>query len=205
MDEWLVLFLLNFLIYRVCLWMYIVVNVLVLWSKFLPWSWLSDLEDCPNINSFDEISAVKLSFKKIFYFSEEFFVFFFIPVCSMVSTPNISKYLYYSFSPSILMFFYTFHYKHVTFFNGKFHFLLVILGPEVKKSHFYHWGFSDYCLHLYCYFHNVLADMFSGLLQVFVKLWNLQGTSNYILYWRFLSSTNTWRRSGDISTETLWK
>ena len=35
--------------------------------------------------------------------------------------------------------------------------------------------FLDYCLHLYCYFHNVLADMSSGLLQVFVKLRNLHG------------------------------
>ena len=26
-------------------------------------------------------------------------------------------------------------------------------------------GFSEYCLHLYCYFHNVLADMSPGLLQ----------------------------------------
>ena len=34
----------------------------------------------------------------------------------------------------------------------------------------YHLGFSDYCLHLYCYFHNVSADMSSDLLQVFVEL-----------------------------------
>ena len=31
-------------------------------------------------------------------------------------------------------------------------------------------GFLDYCL--YCYFHNVSADMSSGLLQVFVELGN---------------------------------
>ena len=48
---------------------------------------------------------------------------------------------------------------------------------------FYHKGFSDYCLHLYCYFHNVSADMSSGFLQVFVELRNLHGTSNYVLYW----------------------
>ena len=41
----------------------------------------------------------------------------------------------------------------------------------------------DYCLHLYCYFHNVLADMSSGLLQVFGELGNLHGTLNYVLYW----------------------
>ena len=40
--------------------------------------------------------------------------------------------------------------------------------------------FSDYCLHLYCYFHNVSAYMSSGLLQVFVELGNLHGTSNFI-------------------------
>ena len=39
--------------------------------------------------------------------------------------------------------------------------------------------FLDYCLHLYCYFHNVSADMSSSLLQVFVELGNLHGTSNY--------------------------
>ena len=32
-------------------------------------------------------------------------------------------------------------------------------------------------------FHNVSADMSSSLLQVFVELGNLQGTSNYVLYW----------------------
>ena len=30
-------------------------------------------------------------------------------------------------------------------------------------------GFSDYCIHLYCYIHNVSADMSSSLLQVFVE------------------------------------
>ena len=43
--------------------------------------------------------------------------------------------------------------------------------------------FSDYCLHLYCYFHKVSADISSGFLQVFVELGNLHGTSNYVLYW----------------------
>ena len=35
---------------------------------------------------------------------------------------------------------------------------------------FYHKGFLKYRLHLYCYFHNVSADMSSGLLRVFVEL-----------------------------------
>ena len=47
----------------------------------------------------------------------------------------------------------------------------------------YHEGFSDYCLHLKSYFHNVSANMSSGFLQVFVELGNLHGTSNYVLYW----------------------
>ena len=58
-------------------------------------------------------------------------------------------------------------------------------------------GYSDYCPHLYCYIHNVSADMPSGLLQVLLvelgnllfKLWNFlvvigsfHGTSNWTLY-----------------------
>ena len=46
---------------------------------------------------------------------------------------------------------------------------------------FYYLGFSDYCLHLHCYFHNVSADMSSGLLQWFVELGNLHRTSNNVL------------------------
>ena len=44
---------------------------------------------------------------------------------------------------------------------------------------------SDYRFHLncYCYSHNVSADMSSDLLQVFVELRNLHGTSDYVLYW----------------------
>ena len=60
---------------------------------------------------------------------------------------------------------------------------LVIYISEMKLDDFYHEGFSDYCLYLYCYFQNVSADMSTALLQVFVKLRNLQGTSNYVLYW----------------------
>ena len=42
--------------------------------------------------------------------------------------------------------------------------------------------FFYYCLHYYCYFDNVSADMCSGLPQVFVELGNLHGTSSYALY-----------------------
>ena len=41
----------------------------------------------------------------------------------------------------------------------------------------------DYYLHLYCYFHNVSADMSSNLLQVLIELGNLHKTSNYVFYW----------------------
>ena len=51
------------------------------------------------------------------------------------------------------------------------------------KLNFYHEEFLGYCLQLYCYFHNVSADISSGLLQVFVKLENIHGISNYIFYW----------------------
>ena len=34
----------------------------------------------------------------------------------------------------------------------------------------------NYCLYLYCYFHNISANMSSSLLRVFVKLRNLQQT-----------------------------
>ena len=42
--------------------------------------------------------------------------------------------------------------------------------------------FASFRFHLYCYFHNVAADMSSGLLQVFVELETLHGTSNYVIY-----------------------
>ena len=37
---------------------------------------------------------------------------------------------------------------------------------ETKLDNFYHSGFSDYWLHLYCYIHNVSVDMSSSFLQV---------------------------------------
>ena len=59
---------------------------------------------------------------------------------------------------------------------------VVVWISETKLDDFYPWGFSQYFLHLYCYFHNVSVDMSSGLLQVFVELGNLHGTSNPVLY-----------------------
>ena len=44
-------------------------------------------------------------------------------------------------------------------------------------------SFSVFGLHLYCYIHNVSADMFSGLLRAFlVELRSLHATSNHVLY-----------------------
>ena len=54
----------------------------------------------------------------------------------------------------------------------------VVWISETKLDDFYHLGFLDYGLHLYYYFPNILVDMSFGLLQVFVKLSNLHGTSN---------------------------
>ena len=53
---------------------------------------------------------------------------------------------------------------------------------ETKLDGFYHSGFSDYCLQLYCYIHHVSADMSPDFLQVFVELESLSGTSNHDLY-----------------------
>ena len=47
---------------------------------------------------------------------------------------------------------------------------------------FHRSGFSDYCLHLYCYIHNVPTDISFDLLLVFlVELWSLNATSNHVL------------------------
>ena len=59
----------------------------------------------------------------------------------------------------------------------------------------------DYCLHLYCYFHNVSADMSSGL-QVFVKLGNLHRTSNYIRYWIYLLKL---RYHPEMGSDIYWQ
>ena len=71
---------------------------------------------------------------------------------------------------------------HVSFYQLPLEIINQFLFYLIKWN-FYHQGFSDYCLHLYYYFHNASADMSSGLLQVFVELGNLYGTSNYVLYW----------------------
>ena len=52
---------------------------------------------------------------------------------------------------------------------------------ETKLVDFYRSGFLDY-LHLYCYIHNVLANMSSGLLQVFIELGSLHRAWKHILY-----------------------
>ena len=47
----------------------------------------------------------------------------------------------------------------------------------MKLDDFYHSGFWDYCLHIYSYILNVLADKSSGLLQAFVNYMELRTTS----------------------------
>ena len=37
----------------------------------------------------------------------------------------------------------------------------------MKHDNFYYLEYSDYCLHLYCYIHNISADASFGLFQVF--------------------------------------
>ena len=50
-------------------------------------------------------------------------------------------------------------------------------------NYFYYSGFSDYCLHLYCYIHNVSVGMSSSLLLVFlIEFRTLHRTSIHILY-----------------------
>ena len=63
-------------------------------------------------------------------------------------------------------------------------FLPLVIGiSETKLDDFYHSGFLDYCLHLYCYIHNVRADISSAFLLVFlVELGSLHGTSNHAFY-----------------------
>ena len=77
-------------------------------------------------------------------------------------------------------------YKNYFRFHERFYNYLSTRGIvkmiKTENLDFYHKRFSNYCLHLYCYIHNVLADMSSNILQVFVKLGNLHGTSNYALY-----------------------
>ena len=61
-------------------------------------------------------------------------------------------------------------------------YMLVVWISEMKLD-FYHSGFSNCCLHLYYNIYNVLADMSTSLLQVFLaKLWSLHETSNHVLY-----------------------
>ena len=60
--------------------------------------------------------------------------------------------------------------------NQKLSFVLFLINILMF---FYHSCFSDYCLQLNCYIHNVLADVSSSLFQVFL---NKHGTSNHVLY-----------------------
>ena len=53
----------------------------------------------------------------------------------------------------------------------------------MKLDDCYRFVYSNHCLHLYCYIHNVSADVSFGLLQVFlVELQSLHRTSSRTLY-----------------------
>ena len=61
--------------------------------------------------------------------------------------------------------------------------IIVVWISKMKIDDFYHSGFSDFCLHLYCYIHTVSAKISSGLLQMFlIKLRSLHRTLNSIFY-----------------------
>ena len=61
--------------------------------------------------------------------------------------------------------------------------ILSVKISVMKLDNFYHLEYSDYWPHLYCYTHNVLADISFSLLQVFhVKLRSQHKTLNWILY-----------------------
>ena len=80
-------------------------------------------------------------------------------------------------------------------------FILRSHGSREKWTPDIMWS-SDYFLRIYCYFRNVSADMSSGLLQVFVELRNLHGTSNYVLY--HIIFTNPSARAG-YDTRSIFK
>ena len=52
----------------------------------------------------------------------------------------------------------------------------------MSKERKYYLDYSDYCPHLYCYLHNVSADVLSGLLRVFlVRLGSLLEIGNLLV------------------------
>ena len=70
-------------------------------------------------------------------------------------------------------FFFCFDYYYFFFFFCYFVFWFFGIF-EMRLGYLCYLGYSDYCPHLYCYIHNVSADVPSGLLQVLpVELGNL--------------------------------
>ena len=82
---------------------------------------------------------------------------------------------------------------------------LTVLFPIIQfnKSVLYHYGFSDYFLHLYCYFQNVLADMSSGLLQVFVELGKRNGYRHWFPKFLRRQSSSDCRFNPDYRRMTM--
>ena len=52
----------------------------------------------------------------------------------------------------------------------------------MKSDNFYHLKYSDYCLHLHCYTHNVSANMSFNLLVFHVEFGDLHRTLNCTVY-----------------------
>ena len=67
--------------------------------------------------------------------------------------------------------------------------ILIAWISEKKLGGFYHSGFSDYCLHLYCYIHNVSAGGYIGRNVIYITIWmktivkKTLNTDN-LLFWR---------------------
>ena len=60
---------------------------------------------------------------------------------------------------------------------------IIINELFLTKLNYYYLGYSNFWPHLYCFNHNVSADMSFGLLQVFhVELGNPHSISNWTLY-----------------------
>ena len=94
--------------------------------------------------------------------------------------------------------------KHLLNFIYQNYHPLVVWISETNLD-FYHPGFSIYCLYLYRYIHNVLADMPSGLFPVFVQLGSQHETSNHIHYLIHLQLLDYWRWFPNFLETKIWR
>ena len=56
------------------------------------------------------------------------------------------------------------YFNYCRLFNVK---SIVVWISGTERDRFYHWWFSKYCLHLYCYFHDVSGDKSSSYLYTY--------------------------------------